>query len=273
MPACEQDKITGTLTLRKIREFGRSREAARFNGEYNRRLIHRETDAIKQPQRERIAEHLLRHHPQGRRFRLLSMPGLTWPFEWMIHDELNGRCEFNGLEWNWGTIELGMAHMPGGYKRRLRYDFKIGELLGIKSSVARWLYCWGGDFLGLRAKDLKKGEFGWKEFRERFRRHTCAWLDMNTNVSEEFRKCASGIAYAIAPSIKVAPVAFTFIAGQEHGELADGVGSIERRLPLLQAFVNDNHLRRVLEITDAWQYDSGFGCHMVNAVGLLKYKV
>lgn len=270
--ACATDVercVDARLTSRKLSDFGLSQEKKRLAGAYNTRQILVQNEELKQPQRERVMEHILRHHATDQKMRLLSMPGLRWPFERQIAEHHKPGIRYLAFEWNWGTIEMGTPWMPGTRPYRDEHELTIGNVKFVRTDdSAIWVWSHAGDFLTIDAKCHVNARRSQVWFSRKFCCNSAVWLDINTNLSSEARNCLRGLPSHLNPHIRRIPFAVTIIAGQEHDGLGDGSTTAERRVPLMVAELERYGLRRC-EITDVWQYESNECCHMLNVCGLL----
>ena len=262
------------LTAKSLRDTGLGKENERLRSAYSNRQIYRANETTKQPQRERVMRHFLEHHTCDKEMRVLSMPGLYWPFEKELIAAWNKPIHFVGLEWNWGTIELGAGHMPRNVQKRPTYNrLFLGSKKDIKcfslqTDIAHWVWMHASTFMDLRRED-KPGK-SLATWAMTYKRNTAIWLDVNSNFGNEVELCLRRAAAHCGESVPRVPFALTFVIGQEHEDRRiseiDGDG-LERRLPSALMFLNSGS--RIFELTEHWTYLSEAGARMGNILGIL----
>lgn len=264
--------------------YGSGAEAQRLRNRYMQERLGPEDEDVKQPQRERILDFMLRNHGK-QNLRLLSLPGERWVYERMVDESWSkGRAEFMGLEWNWGVIERGTGWMPAKVNpkhtkwaaskhRYQEWEIPTGLIRGFWTPQATWLQMYAGSFLQLGRNDLTFTNRHGKQGRlSHWKLNTCAWLDFSGNLSgKEIRNALLGLSNFLYMDAKVCPVAITVVAGREHDGVPDVGDPVEIRVAVMKTLLEQRGYR-TFEVDDAWMYESSAGSHMLNVTGRMRLK-
>lgn len=269
------NSVMEDLSIWKMSEYGRSEERARLRSGYLRRFNTGEENRNKQPHRDRVCDFICRNHNNHKELHLLSTPGEKWHFEHQLSEAWSRGCRFTGMEWVWGVLEKSVPFMPGRSPQWFDYSIACGVVTGVRTTVATHIYVHAGWFLTLTQQD-KHGKIGSrsqkrlvvKRFASRFKNHTCAWLDLNTNWSPELYRCLLGIGSHFQKQLHAVPLALTFVAAQDSHELPPG-SPIDRRCIAVRKAIEERGLRRC-EIADAWMYRSTQGQSMISILCILR---
>lgn len=225
---------------------------------------------VKQPQRERIVDHIVRTRSGSAPFRFLGLPGMHWAAEKMLAERVKARA-FVGIERDWATLEKSVPWMPG---REKAFDVCVpmahGGIDGFRKEIDV-----GRDRLSITGLHVELWHLvglgdAWirnhSTFRRKFQRFSAMWLDTFAPLGS-FIEQTRFLGQHFNRDERVAPWAITFLVGRDLFDFdADG-GPLERRVEALASHLNRSPVRE-FAVTDAWTYRSAGGCTMANVVGV-----
>ncbi len=230
-----------------------------------------ENEAVKAPQRDRVAAHILKFHPKcsSKRLRLFCLPGLRWGFEHLISGSREN-VDFIGVERNFTLLEESRLHMPGLESGRVLHEsLKTGYVFGRANSRARVLWSTCSAFMSLGDEDFEskqRRKAWWAEWGN----WSAAWLDFSGPISREMVACLGRLEAHCDIFANRVPVAVTFLAAREALDITQAINSSgtgpDRRTSFLVNFLN-GALHRRFELTDAWTYASAAGVPMGMLLG------
>src|SRR6478609_356278 len=116
-----------------------SRQAG-FNSEYLYREIDRANEDVKQPMREAVIEHILKHHPDNGKMRCFGLPGERWAFENQLMEAWPMPSQFIGVEREIAILRRGISWMPGERPYWQEHRFSFGALHYVEATRSRIFY-------------------------------------------------------------------------------------------------------------------------------------
>lgn len=246
---------------------GRAEELERMNSGYQARQFKEENEAFKQPQRERVAAFLLAHHAHPQ-LKLLSLPGLRWPFEHYLETCTDKPLSVLGLEWNYGTMELGRPYMLGGKSMFDTYQLKTGELHYLWNKRAMWVWTEAGSFLGQLGKRDKGSHKARRRFASLFKKRNVVWLDFTSNLCTETRRAVLGLPQYLDYTVQSVPFVITLLAAREVG-MPDA--DLDSRADAVRELLSQCPHRRC-DIKEVWGYTGSAKQPMMNIAGVLELR-
>ena len=239
---------------------------------YHARQAAREDDYYKQPQRRLIANHLLENH-SSEYMRLLSLPG-AWGFENYILRKFGSNLFVNGIERIRKIALLNSTKMIGKNPLVRHYPLLHYGFDCIETNKARLCIVEAEKLMCLPVE--KAGdELAQKTFANEFHRHTAAWIDLMSSMTDSTVGILSGLGRMFDPKIKSAPFAITVSCGRDPNQkwLTPGKGALERRIYTIIYALNLCG-NRTTRIDDFWAYggkEKG-SQRMMNVIGRLVLK-
>jgi hypothetical protein len=248
-----------------------AQEARQLQNGYIARELDAANEAVKEPQRRRVADFFLRVQRGLRRpVRCFGMPGVRWSFERLLASRLTRSVEFVGVERNFTVLRQGLKSVPGHNILWAEKHYGSGKVLrGFTTTAAQIYWCHAGELMGVRRSDHGgKGEH--ERWVRRSKNWTCAWLDFSSQIGDEYVFCCKKLESHLNLMVRVVPVAFTFLIGREravftrHKVLAAAAAddySLGGRVALLRAAWESSRFRDV-SVEDAWEYESAGGARV-----------
>ena len=241
-------------------------EISRASRGFNARQL--SDSRIKQRQRDRVIEHIIRYHDPTMPLRFVGLPGELWETEKQLAERHARDSFFLGFEWNWRTASRSYLHMPGSYTAKpYCLDLEIGTIEGFTTDASRLLYCHLASFLSLQRTERVKSQMPastkkrWLEqYAKIYKSNSCAWLDFTGNLCKETLTAMQHLGSHISFGLSIAPVVITLMLGRET-DLSDADTVLDRRIPAVVNALNQSKWRR-FALTEAWTYTSDGGCPM-----------
>lgn len=244
--------------VRVVRAGADRQEMRRYESDYIQAQLEGTDEVVKQPQRERIARFILRHHEKGS-LRFLGLPGSRWEFEKMLSDERSG-ARFLGIECVWKVLEESRLHMPGRGFHYLEENLRIGSFYGYQSDAAQVLWARCSALLGIAGHDVG-ADRARRQWSCRYRKNTAAWLDFTSPLCDEVIRSLQNLDKYCDIERKSVPVAVTFMAAREPRyvrssiEALSGMDGMTGCANVVRAALDASVFRR-FKVKDAWEYQS-----------------
>jgi hypothetical protein len=237
---------------------------------YLSRELSMANESVKQPLRDRVLAHILKHHAPGR-LRCLSLPGERWAFETSLMQRWDwGPCSFVGAERDAVVMRRGLPWMPRALVRNPEWDrfpLEEGYVDFASTDKAVVINCDLQDVIRFVPTDHVK-HTAWKKH---FCRWTCAWFDFTTMLHPRLEGTLGRISQHMA-GVAVVPIALTLMSGRESREQTRRITAIaDDRVDYVCRVLRGNRFR-TFELDEAVEYTSVAGCPMMLLLGRMPYK-
>jgi hypothetical protein len=254
------------------------RHIGRHRSGYLVRELDSANEAVKQPLRERVLQYFLGLHRPGN-LRCLSLPGERWLFEAMLQQAWPYNSTFVGVEREISVIRRSLGWMPR-LRRRERPAWQTWPLTGgcinyLATDNAKLMHADLFDVLHISREDHAPADTGSDNSRnkrrlkwaDKFRRWTCAWLDLTTFLHVDLEASLSRLSAGFDRYRQVCPIALTLSVGHEKQDQMARVRAVATDRADYVARVLHHSRYRTFELDHVVPYRSVAGCNMLLIMG------
>jgi hypothetical protein len=235
-----------------------------------------ENDATKQPQRERVLNFILKHHPDTETLRYFGFPAAWWKFEDMLLDKWKRDIRLIGIERDPQVIDYGIRFMPGRNKQFYRWNVNNGAIDGYVSTTAYWIHFRAEQFFGtqwaFRSQNGTRNKHYRKTWARRFKNWTCAWIDPFSILRGTWLESLPRIGMHFDPRFESLPLAFSFPIGRDECPAGEGEETLDSRVRCVTNALSESKFR-TFEPLESFEHRRAVGCMTVGTVmGLMHSK-